>query len=87
MICDESIFLNKSDDYYDIPDQNKYDSPAMILLKYNNNMSLKQARDHFVEISDISPDDFPCHGDHIKTMDFRCKHWRKLVVIEQTLEL
>lgn len=58
VICNESIFLNKSDDYYDIPDQNKYDSPAMILLKYNNNMSLKQARDHFVEISDISPDDF-----------------------------
>lgn len=58
VLCDDHIFLNKSEGYYDIPDQDKYDTPAMVLLKYREEMTTEQGRTHFVDISNINPDDF-----------------------------
>lgn len=58
VFCDDHIFLNRSDDYYDIPDQNKFDTPATLLLKYDDKLPLGKARGHFMDLSGIPSEDF-----------------------------
>lgn len=58
ILCDEYIYLSKADEFHDIPDLDKYDSPGMLIIGHNNSISIDKATTIFKDISDINPENF-----------------------------
>lgn len=58
ILCDEHIYLSKADEFHDIPDLNKYDSPGMLIVNHRDSVSIDQAYSFFIDISNIKADNF-----------------------------
>lgn len=58
ILCGDEVFLSRSEGYYDIPDNNKYDTPANIRIAFNDHISMRRAREVFENISNIHDEDY-----------------------------
>lgn len=59
ILCGDDIFLNRNDDgFSDIPDENKYDTPAGMCLPFRNRLDLSEADHVFNDISGLSDSDY-----------------------------
>lgn len=58
ILCDEHIFLSKADEFHDIPDLDKYDSPGMLIVNHRDSVSIERATSIFKDISNIDSEDF-----------------------------
>ncbi|MCM1163823.1 MAG: hypothetical protein NC339_06215 [Muribaculaceae bacterium] len=58
IVSGDTIFLNRSDDFYDKPDMKGFDTPAVLSLNYRSEMPLQKARTHFTDISQIPEDSY-----------------------------
>jgi len=59
IICGDSVLLSRmGDGYHDIPDANKYDTPAEMHFPSRDHVGIGEAVKCLVDMSDIGPDDF-----------------------------
>lgn len=58
IICGESIYISKADEFHDIPDLDKYDSPGMLVLNRRDSVTINEARSFWKDISNMKDDDF-----------------------------
>ncbi|MCM1522810.1 MAG: hypothetical protein NC039_09195 [Muribaculaceae bacterium] len=58
IISGDNIYLARGEEYNQIPDSNKYDTPASLTVNYRDNVTLKEAKKFFDDISRLSPGDF-----------------------------
>lgn len=67
IIHDDSIYLARNDEFYDIPDLNKFDTPATCTLNYRKEVPLDQARQLFTNMTTMPREDF-----EIRFMYYSC---------------
>lgn len=58
IMCDDAIFLHKSDDYSETPDTRMFDTPANMRLNHREKMNINRAREIFAESAHISDEEF-----------------------------
>lgn len=58
IINGDSMYLSRHDEFFDIPDLNKYDTPAMLTYSYRKKVTLDMASRVFSDMSQIQPDEF-----------------------------
>lgn len=58
IICGDNIFLSRNDEYYDIPDSTRFDTPALLALNYHKEMGLERARTTLANMSQLEAGDF-----------------------------
>ena len=58
IINGDSMFLSRHDEFFDIPDLNKFDTPAMLTYSYRGKVTIEMAAKIFADLSQIQPDEF-----------------------------
>lgn len=58
ILCGDSVFLNRTEDFNDIPDANRFDTPAEILFQSRDHFSDCEASRVLTNMSDLQPDKF-----------------------------
>ena len=58
ILTGDNVFLTRSDGYYDVPDNNRFDTPAVLRLPYAKEISRERAKEVFGDISNISEDNY-----------------------------
>ncbi len=58
IICDEQVLLHRAEEFYDIPDQNKFDTPATLFRSYSERITPKEATVAFCDLSNLQETDF-----------------------------
>lgn len=58
VLCGDSIFLSRNDDFCDIPDASKFDTPALLAFGYHSEIDTATARRYFHEMTRIPDDEF-----------------------------
>ncbi len=58
VISGDSIFLSRNDEFYDVPDSSRFDTPALLAKSYQKEVSLDAARTTFANISQIPSEGF-----------------------------
>lgn len=54
----DNVFLARNEGYYDVPDNNRFDTPAMLRLSFSKSVTKEHAKEVFSDISDIPQDDY-----------------------------
>lgn len=58
ILHEENIFLSSVEEFHDIPDGNKYDTPAEVNLAHRDFVSIEEAAQYLVNLSGLEHDDF-----------------------------
>lgn len=58
LLNDDNIFLSRIEEFNDMPDGNKYDTPADVNLAHRNYISLEDASQYLVNLSGLDPESF-----------------------------
>lgn len=58
ILCGDSVLLDRMDDFHDIPDANKYDTPAEIHFPSRERVDTKEALRVLIDMSNIEAGDF-----------------------------
>lgn len=58
LLHDNDIFLTNSEGFHDLPDGDKYDTPADITLSHRDYVGIDEAANYLINMSGLAPDDF-----------------------------
>lgn len=58
IICGDNVFLTRNEGFYDVPDNNRFDTPASLRVSFADAVSKERAREVFGSISGISESDY-----------------------------
>lgn len=58
VLTGNNMMLTREEDFADMPDSNKYDTPAMLTMAHTDRVSIDRARKIFSDLSDLEPEDF-----------------------------
>ncbi|MCM1077109.1 MAG: hypothetical protein NC411_07090 [Bacteroides sp.] len=58
LLNDNDVYLSRTEGFHDLPDGNKFDTPADISLSHRSYVSLEEATEHLCNMSGLMPEDF-----------------------------